>query len=48
MNLPKTDRANKVVYQRPKEKKWDMRKRYTGEEKVKILREVLEDGKVVS
>jgi transposase-like protein len=25
-----------------------MRKRYTGEEKVKILREVLEDGKAVS
>jgi transposase-like protein len=48
MNLPKTGQANKVVYQKPKEKKRGQRKRYTGEEKVKILREVWEDGKAVS
>jgi transposase-like protein len=37
-----------VVYQRPKEKEMSKRKRYTSEEKIKILREVLEDGKSIS
>jgi transposase len=37
-----------VVYQRPKEKKMGKRKRYASEEKVSILREVMEEGKPVS
>jgi hypothetical protein len=37
MNLPKTGRANKVVYQRPHEKEMGRRKRYADEGKVKIL-----------
>jgi transposase-like protein len=37
-----------VVYQEPKEKTMGRRKRYTSEEKIKILREVLEDGQSIS
>jgi transposase-like protein len=46
--LPKIEQANKVVYQKPKEKRDRRKKTVYRRKKVKILREVLEDGKSVS
>jgi transposase-like protein len=46
--LPKKDRANKEVYRKPKEQGNGEKETVYREEKVKILREVLEDGKPVS